>query len=104
MDLTQDEWAKQLNNDDNAVVLDVRTQDEWDEGIIAGAQLIDIHRGQGFIDDIDELDRSKNYYVYCKAGGRSKQACQVMNQMGFHKTYNLLGGFSEWTGNTTLPD
>jgi rhodanese-related sulfurtransferase len=36
--------------------------------------------------------------VYCKAGGRSAQACAIMNQLGFEKTYNLLGGFTEWEG------
>ncbi len=104
MDLTQEEWERQIAGDDKAVVIDVRTEDEWNEGIIPGAMLVDIHRGQGFIDDINNLDRNKNYYVYCKSGGRSKQACQIMNQMGFHHTYNLLGGFSEWKGNSTLPD
>lgn len=104
MDLNQNEWAAQLESDDNAVILDVRTPEEWEEGIIPGAMMIDIYRGQGFIDDISQLDKSKNYYVYCKAGSRSKQACQVMNQMGFHHTFNLVGGFSHWTGDTELPN
>jgi rhodanese-related sulfurtransferase len=104
MDLTQEEWERQIAEDKNAVVLDVRTEDEWNEGIIPGAMMVDIHRGQGFIDEINDLDRNKNYYVYCKSGGRSKQACQIMNQMGFHHTYNLLGGFSAWQGSSTMPD
>ena len=77
-----------------AVVLDVRTLDEVEElGIIPEALNIDIFKGQGFIDEIQKLDTSKNYFVYCKAGGRSAQACAIMNQLGFEKTYNLLGGF-----------
>lgn len=97
-DLTQKHWAEQLENDENAVVLDVRTQDEVDEGKIPNALHIDIHRGQGFIYEVDALDKSKNYYVYCKSGGRSGQACAVMNQLGFEHTYNLIGGISEWAG------
>ena len=97
-DLTQTNWVTQLNNDNNAVILDVRTQDEVDEGKIPNALHIDIYKGQGFIYEVDALDKSKNYYVYCKAGGRSAQACAVMNQLGFKKTYNLIGGFSQWTG------
>ena len=98
-DLAQLDWVEQLNNDNNAVILDVRTQDEVDEGKIPNALHIDIYKGQGFIYEVDALDKSKNYYVYCKAGGRSAQACAVMNQLGFKKTYNLIGGFSQWTGN-----
>lgn len=102
MDLSQKDWTKKLTEDENCVVLDVRTQDEVDEGIIPNAKHIDIFLGQGFIDAIDALDKAKNYYVYCKAGGRSAQACSVMNQLGFDNTYNLLGGFSNWEGDVAF--
>ena len=104
MNLTQEDWASKLQEDDNAVILDVRTEDECLDGMIPGAINIDIYKGQGFIYKVDELDRSKNYYVYCKAGGRSAQACSIMNQMGFETTYNLMGGFSEWEGPTDIPE
>ncbi|MDA8768805.1 rhodanese-like domain-containing protein [Winogradskyella sp.] len=98
-DLQQKDWTKLLFEDNNSVVLDVRTLDEVEElGIIPEALHIDIFKGQGFIDEIQKLDTSKNYFVYCKAGGRSAQACAIMNQLGFEKTYNLLGGFTEWEG------
>ncbi|MCK8480168.1 rhodanese-like domain-containing protein [Psychroserpens algicola] len=97
-DLTQQEWASKLAADENAVVLDVRTPEEVALGIIPDAIVIDIYKGQGFIEDIEKLDTSKTYYVYCKSGGRSAQACRVMNQLGFKNTYNLIGGFSEWSG------
>ncbi|MFK7000916.1 rhodanese-like domain-containing protein [Flavobacterium oreochromis] len=98
MNLTQEDWWAKLQQDNNAVVLDVRTADECMEGVIPNAINIDIYKGQGFIYQVEELDKSKNYYVYCKAGGRSAQACGIMNQMGFNVTYNLIGGFSEWDG------
>jgi len=104
MDLSQNEWAEQLKNDPNAVILDVRTPSEWSEGVIPNAAMIDIYRGQGFIYDVDQLDKSKNYYVYCKAGGRSAQACQIMNQLGFEKTFNLLGGMMQWKGEVVSPE
>lgn len=97
-DLSQKDWTKQLEEDNNSVVLDVRTQDEVEEGIIPNAIHIDIFRGQGFIDEVEQLDKSKNYYVYCKSGGRSGQACAIMSQIGFANTYNLLGGFTSWQG------
>ncbi len=98
MDLSQNDWESQLKADANAVILDVRTEDECNEGIIPNAINIDIYKGQGFIYELEELDKTKNYYVYCKAGGRSAQACGVMNQLGFENAYNLLGGFMNWKG------
>ena len=98
MNLSQKEWSEQLKNDANAVILDVRTEDEWNEGFIPNAVFNDIYKGQGFIYRLEELDKTKNYYVYCKSGGRSGQACSIMNQMGFVNTYNLEGGFMNWEG------
>jgi len=98
MNLAQEVWVDQLENDGNAVILDVRTEDECNEGMIPGAINIDIYKGQEFINLIEELDKSKNYYVYCRSGARSGQACSIMNQLGFENTHNLLGGIMEWNG------
>jgi rhodanese-related sulfurtransferase len=97
-DLSQKDWTKQLHEDNNSVILDVRTLEEVELGVIPNSIHIDIYKGQGFIDEINQLDKSKNYYVYCKSGGRSAQACAVMNQLGFDNAFNLIGGFSEWQG------
>ena len=102
MNLSQQEWASKLEADDNAVILDVRTEDECNDGIIPNALNIDIYKGQGFIYHLEELDKSKNYYVYCKAGGRSQQACNIMNELGFENTYNLDGGFLQWKGDVSI--
>ncbi|WP_293873095.1 rhodanese-like domain-containing protein [Flavobacterium sp.] len=102
MDLSQQDWKKQLDRDQNAVILDVRTSDECSDGIIPQAIFNDIYKGQLFIDKLNELDISKNYYVYCKAGARSAQACVIMNQMGFENTYNLVGGFMKWIGDVAF--
>ena len=104
MNLSQNDWISQFEADTNAVILDVRTEDECNEGIIPNAVMIDIYKGQGFIYQVEELDKSKNYYVYCKAGGRSAQACGVMNQLGFENTFNLEGGFMQWKGEVAFPE
>ena len=104
MDLNQTTWANNLKDDSNAVILDVRTNDECCDGIIPSAINIDIFEGQGFIYKVEELDKSKNYYVYCKAGSRSAQACNVMNQLGFENTFNLVGGFMQWNGDVVFPE
>ena len=100
MDLPQEEWKSNLEKDDNAFLLDVRTPEEYFEGHIPNASILDIYDSQVFVEGIKSLDTSKNYYVYCRSGVRSAQACQLMNQMGIEKTYNLLGGFIEWKGET----
>jgi rhodanese-related sulfurtransferase len=102
MNLSQNDWATKLAADENAVILDVRTPEECSEGIIPNAINIDIFKGQGFVYAVQELDASKNYYVYCKAGGRSAQACSIMNELGFENAYNLMGGFMNWEGDKTI--
>ncbi len=97
-DLTQDEWVEQLENDSNAVILDVRTDAEVAEGIIPNSIHIDIYRGQEFVSELEKLDKSKNYYVYCRSGNRSGQACKIMEELGFANSYNLIGGMLQWEG------
>lgn len=97
-DLTQQQWSEQLENDDDAVILDVRTEAEFEEGYIPGALQIDIYNGAEFLQRVKELDPEKNYYVYCRSGGRSAQACMLLSSVGIKNSYNLLGGFSEWKG------
>ncbi len=98
MNLTQKEWVEQLEADNNAVILDVRSEEEVSQGYISNAINIDIRLGQEFMDEIEKLDKTKNYYVYCRSGARSASACSVMNQNGFENTYNLMGGILDWEG------
>ncbi|SFF11915.1 rhodanese-like domain-containing protein [Flavobacterium xueshanense] len=103
MNLTQEDWVSQFEADENAVILDVRTEDEFNEGFIANAINIDIHRGQDFVTEIEALDKNKNYFVYCRSGIRSAKACEIMNQLGFENAYNLIGGITEWDGEVIEP-
>jgi len=98
MNLSQEEWEEQLGQDDNAFILDVRTEEEVEEGYIPGATVIDFYLGAEFAAELEKLDKSKNYYVYCRSGKRSEQACAIMNSMGFKNAYNLEGGFMNWEG------
>ena len=104
MHLEQNEWWEKFQADENGVIIDVRSEDEFEESRIPSALNLNIYKGQGFIYQIEELDKSKNYYVYCKAGGRSAQACAVMNQLGFENTFNLEGGFMQWKGEVAFPE
>lgn len=98
MNLTQDDWLTQFKADGNAVILDVRTEAEFNEGSIPDAVNFDIYQGQFFIDNLEALDKAKNYYVYCRSGARSANACEIMNSLGFENAYNLVGGFLDWEG------
>ncbi|MFV8224795.1 rhodanese-like domain-containing protein [Christiangramia aquimixticola] len=97
-ELSQQEWKEKMENDEKSVILDVRTEEEVEEGYIPNSKNIDIYKGQEFIDEVEKLDKSKHYYIYCRSGKRSSQACSLLDQMGFSETYNLKGGFSEWQG------
>ncbi|HPF12581.1 MAG TPA: rhodanese-like domain-containing protein [Flavobacteriaceae bacterium] len=97
-DLTQAQWVAQLNQDEHAVIVDVRTDMEVAQGMIPDAIQIDIQNAASFMEKVKKLDASKTYYIYCRSGGRSAQACMIMNSLGFPNTYNLLGGMLEWKG------
>lgn len=99
-DLTQKQWCEQCEQDDKAVILDVRTDAEFDEGYIPGAVQMDICNGAEFLKRAKQLDPEKNYYVYCRSGGRSGQACMLLNSIGIKNAFNLQGGIMEYKGQT----
>jgi rhodanese-related sulfurtransferase len=98
--LTQKEWEEKVAADENAVVLDVRTNLECAQGTLKNAQCLDIFQRDSFLAGLEKMDKSKSYYVYCRSGQRSSSACQVMDQIGFANTYSLIGGISGWKKET----
>jgi len=87
--------AKEYVEEDtkDAVILDVRTQREFDYGHLENAIVIDIYL-RNFREEINKLDKEKTYYVYCKTGIRSRSAVNYMLQMGFKNVCNLDGGIN----------
>jgi len=95
-DLAPKEFLAAYNaQKEHAVLLDVRTAAEIADGNIDGHIAIDIQQ-PSFIEKIGQLDKSKAYFVYCRSGNRSGQACKFMATQGFDKLYNLKGGMLEW--------
>lgn len=84
-----------VDDDVNTIVIDVRTPEEVAEGTINGAATIDYH-GDDFDAKIAQLDKTKTYYVYCKAGGRSSSAVGYMQDQGFENVHNVLGGYDDY--------
>jgi phage shock protein E len=80
----------------NTEILDVRTASEFASGHLAGAVNLDVE-SSGFTTSLANLDPSKNYAVYCRAGNRSKTATSIMKQTGFTSVYDLAGGINAWT-------
>lgn len=96
-------WKEKLANETDYVLLDVRTPKECAEGIQKGAMQLNIMDSQSFIDGLEKLDKDKTYFIYCRSGNRSGRACLIMDQEGFKKTYNLIGGMMNWDGEVLLP-
>ena len=84
-----------LMNQDGYVVLDVRSELEASERSIPGSKLINI-MSPVFQSEIEKLDKSKKYLVYCRSGNRSGSACSYMDTMGFENLHNLAGGIIAW--------
>lgn len=97
-ELAPDAWAELQEQTSESVILDVRTAEEFESGYIKGALNMDIRGGADFVASIEMLDKSKPYFVYCRSGARSGQACKLMSQMGFSAVYNLDGGVLAWEG------
>jgi rhodanese-related sulfurtransferase len=76
-------------------LVDVRTPEEFSAGNINGAVNIDFY-SEAFKSKLETLDKSQPVLVYCKSGGRSSQALEVMKSMGFKTVLELEGGYSNW--------
>ncbi|MCO5231672.1 MAG: rhodanese-like domain-containing protein [Chitinophagales bacterium] len=84
-----------FENEEGAVIIDVRTPAELSEGQIDGHIMINV-ADPSFPAKIAGLDRTIPYYVYCRSGGRSGQVCNYMASLGFEKVNNLVGGIIAW--------
>jgi thioredoxin 1 len=79
----------------NAIILDVRTPDEFAKGHIANAKNIDWNNSDAFNIAIKSLDTTKPLLIYCMSGGRSASASSALRAKGF-SVYELDGGIMKW--------
>ena len=85
----------QVHEGDGRVLIDVREQDEWDQGYIAGA----LHLSKGYIElRIEDAvpDRSTPITLYCAGGIRSLLAARALGEMGYQDVASMSGGFGAW--------
>jgi sulfur-carrier protein adenylyltransferase/sulfurtransferase len=90
--------ARKAVDGGEALVLDVREQDEWDEGHIPGA----VHIPRGNLESRIERaapDHSRPIIVYCASGNRSVFAAKTLGELGYDDVASLAGGFIDWKRN-----
>jgi len=90
--------ARQARELENAAWVDVREQDEWDEGHILGA----VHIPRGNLESRIEgivPDRSQPIVIYCASGARSAFAAESLNALGYERAASLAGGYTDWKRN-----
>ena len=83
---------------ENAILLDVRTPQEINGGMIENASTIDFYDAD-FSKKIAKIQKDKTVYVYCKSGGRSSKAAKMLLESGQAKVVNLKGGIMAWNTN-----
>lgn len=77
------------------VVLDVRTPEEFEEGRLPDATLVDFY-ADDFVEQIQALPRETPYLVYCRSGNRSGKTARLMDQLGFTDVTDVDGGMLAW--------
>ena len=92
--ISQKEFAKILINE--VQLLDVRTPEEYQQGFIEGAILINFFDSNFATQVSSTFNKNKPLYIYCAAGGRSNKAATKLGLEGFHIIYDLEGGYNSW--------
>ena len=93
--LDPDDFVMAMFTDHTAVVIDVRTAEEFAQGHLYKSRLIDWSQTQQFDSAVSLLPRSSTYYIYCRQGGRSAKAAALMRRKGL-TVVELEGGTEAW--------
>lgn len=88
-------FAEMISEPSEKIILDVRTPEEFNEGHIQYARLINFY-DEDFKEQVNALDKQLPVYVYCASGVRSDKAATILKQEGFREVYVLEKGLKEW--------
>jgi rhodanese-related sulfurtransferase len=86
----------QANDPAGLIVLDVRTPQEFAEGHLENATMIDFYEPD-FASQLADLDPTQPYLLYCRSGNRSGQTLTLMKDLGFTNVAEIDGGTNAWT-------
>lgn len=78
------------------ILVDIRTPEEYSEGHLKGAVNIDFFDENFATNFENQFDKNDTIYIYCKSGGRSTKAVQLLEGMGFNNLIHLDGGMLRW--------
>lgn len=95
MQLNVNEFSEKIKALPTALILDVRTADEFLKGHLENAINIDWYSAE-FKNRISVFDKTKPVMVYCLSGGRSAEAANVLRNEGFKEVYEMNGGIMKW--------
>lgn len=93
--LSPRDFLSAYQSDPSACLLDVRRPVEYAEVHLQGAQLLDWLDVERFAEGMQQLDRDKTYYIYCRSGRRSYDAALLLQQFGY-QVRDLSGGILAW--------
>lgn len=92
--LSPADFNAKYKNTPNAILLDVRSGAEVQEGALPNAQ--NIVYDDAFGDKLGSLSKESPIFVYCAAGKRSEKAAEILKEKGFKEVYQLKGGLNAW--------
>lgn len=96
--ITAEEAKERMDKDDKVVILDVRTEEEYQEGHVPGAIVIPNETISS--EPLEELpDIDQEILVYCRSGNRSAQAAKKLAEAGYTQVYDF-GGIIDWPYDT----
>jgi rhodanese-related sulfurtransferase len=100
--ITPEEALEMMDVGENVIILDVRTQEEYDTGYIEGAILSPDYE---IAEKIEELvpDKDTAILIYCRSGRRSENAAKELLEMGYTNVYDFGGIETDWTGEIIIP-
>ncbi len=101
-ELAATEFAQAISNTADAVIVDVRTPEEFEKGHITNALNLNWY-GSEFDKQVATLDKTKPVFVYCLTGARSSSATDRMRKAGFENIIEMPGGMMDWRANS-LPE
>lgn len=94
--LNPDEFEAKLKSLEDVLLIDVRTPEEFAEGHIQGALLINFY-DSNFEEKLSSLPKNQPVMVYCRSGNRSMQAVPSLQKLGFKDIFELYGGMNAWS-------
>lgn len=96
--ISMEEAVKMMETEENYVILDVRTTEEYEAGHIPGAVCVPNETiGEEAVEELP--DKEQMILIYCRSGNRSKQAAGKLLEQGYTNIYEF-GGIIDWNGET----